>query len=649
MKNGIKKSLLFYLFTVLLTCISAAVLLGCGGKSDNGKEKPIENEETVIALTEYSISIKTGETYAIEVLNAEGEIEFSSRNVSVATVDGNGTVTGVADGETVIDVECGNDSLELNVTVTESLAEGVDFRLNAVSSQIYVGYELTLTPKITIGRETADNSDYTFTYSSSAEAVATVSDTGKVRGVSAGNATVTASVTINGEEYSSEVSFRVIDLDVVNLSASSVTLSETGDYSTEKLDYEYKKYENGEFVVKDDVVPVWTSSDESVVTVDNGVITGVSAGTATVTVEIGGSDAVCEVKVYDYYAKIYDAAGFLDIDNHLDGYFELINDIDFAETEFLNPIGYVELPEANVKVADYGNNPDHVRTFNGHLDGNGYTVKNITHAVGTGNERFERLIFTKIGADGVVENIGFEIVNGNSTIVCGGGVAGSNLGTIRNVAVDLTISGIGMAYNEWGTAGIANLNFGLVSSCVANIRALNGVTYGSTVCLGGIINVNKGAKMENCLAVVNSAEVGVYSHTGSWGSVSGCAVVTDASEISANFNKALLSSSIWNTTGEVVPTLKNTKETVISAEKIYAGPDGANGVTLDLEGYVVGVRIDGKAVEYTVNGALLEIAPATLAGANREKGTLIVETDEYIRLYTLCYFNKEVIQPLAVV
>ena len=47
-----------------------------------------------------------------------------------------------------------------------------------------------------------------------------------------------------------------------------------------------------------DKTVTWTSSDESVVTVDNGKITAVKAGTATITVETGnGKKATCEVTV----------------------------------------------------------------------------------------------------------------------------------------------------------------------------------------------------------------------------------------------------------------------------------------------------------------------------------------------------------------
>ena len=41
----------------------------------------------------------------------------------------------------------------------------------------------------------------------------------------------------------------------------------------------------------------WTSDDESVATVENGVVTAVAEGTATITAEAGGKTSTCTVTV----------------------------------------------------------------------------------------------------------------------------------------------------------------------------------------------------------------------------------------------------------------------------------------------------------------------------------------------------------------
>ena len=42
----------------------------------------------------------------------------------------------------------------------------------------------------------------------------------------------------------------------------------------------------------------WTSSDETIATVKNGVVTAVSDGTATITAAVGKKSASCKIKVY---------------------------------------------------------------------------------------------------------------------------------------------------------------------------------------------------------------------------------------------------------------------------------------------------------------------------------------------------------------
>lgn len=55
---------------------------------------------------------------------------------------------------------------------------------------------------------------------------------------------------------------------------------------------------------------IWTSSNPSVATVDNGTVKGVSIGTATITATVGGQTATCEVSVVYYDLIIKGNDGF---------------------------------------------------------------------------------------------------------------------------------------------------------------------------------------------------------------------------------------------------------------------------------------------------------------------------------------------------
>ena len=637
------------LFFAMLACLGLGALTACKENppesTGNGNNSTSESPSVdLVELQTYEANIQTGETVQIEVLNWNGNITFTSQNSNIATVDENGLVSGIADGTAVIEVVCGEDTLIFIVNVAEALKGAVNFRLATDSAQIYVGYQLTLSPILTIGGQNEAVSNYSVVYQSSNANIAAV-EAGVVTGIAEGEVVIKAIITIDGVEYETTANLNVIEISVVTLDKDAVTLSKEGTFQEAKLSYTYKKYEQGSFVETESPTPVWTSSNEGIVTVDgDGNLSGISAGTATITLVCGKASAACEVTVREYYAKIFDVNGFLDIGNHLNGYFELMNDIDCSGIVFENPFGYVgELDgiDAETKINNYDS---YSIPFTGSLNGNGYSIRNLSHVVGVGDERFERAIFARVGAEGIIENIGFDVVNANSTAVMAAGITCINYGTIRNVAVNMTLSGIGTSFNQWGTAGIANLNYGKVSSCVVNVQALNGVKYAGTVCLGGIINTNRGGKVSSSLALVNSDEVLVVSHTGSWGTVSGCAVTDSTADIVNVFDKALLSSAVWNTTGDVLPVLKTEKQTVISDKIVYTGLNGNAGIRLEMEESetILSVSLNGKDIPYTVQNNLIVVSPDELSGETNDVDTLIVQTDAIVYLFQVKYFALEV-------
>lgn len=84
----------------------------------------------------------------------------------------------------------------------------------------------------------------------------------------------------------------------ISLEESSVSLT---DYDPVELEYTVTPSNTTDLVS-------WSSSDSTVVTVSNGVITPVGIGTATVTVSCGNQSASCTVEVSIAYAESYQAA-----------------------------------------------------------------------------------------------------------------------------------------------------------------------------------------------------------------------------------------------------------------------------------------------------------------------------------------------------
>ncbi len=137
--------------------------------------------------------------------------------------------------------------------------------------------------------EVSDGSDVV--WSSSNDSVATVSAAGIVRGVSAGTATITATANGVSETCSVTVEDITIFLDKTELSLDIETESKKSATLVATI-------KNGSTVLNEEVV--WSSSDNEVATVDqNGTVTAVAVGSATITAKRsqGNATATCQVTV----------------------------------------------------------------------------------------------------------------------------------------------------------------------------------------------------------------------------------------------------------------------------------------------------------------------------------------------------------------
>ncbi len=158
--------------------------------------------------------------------------------------------------------------------------------------------ELTLeagrTVTLTATVAPADATDKSVTWASSNESVATVSANGKVTAVAEGAATITVKTADGG--FTKTCTVTVTPGTTQPLPVTAVTLDK------EKLALEV----GGEATLvatvtpdnADDKTVTWTSSDSNIASVDeNGKVTAVAAGTATITATAGNQTATCEVTV----------------------------------------------------------------------------------------------------------------------------------------------------------------------------------------------------------------------------------------------------------------------------------------------------------------------------------------------------------------
>jgi uncharacterized protein YjdB len=200
-------------------------------------------------------------------------VVWASSNANVATVDANGMVNAVAPGSATITGTAEGKSDAATFTVTQGTVASVAVTPNPVS--------ITVGQSSQLQAAAHDASGITITgrpvsWSSGNTAIATVSESGLVKGVAAGTTTITA--TIDGKTGSTPVT-------VTNIPVASVAVQPTSTSVAQGSSVQFfatVKDANGTVVT--DRVVAWTSSNEAVATVSpGGVVTGKGAGNATIT------------------------------------------------------------------------------------------------------------------------------------------------------------------------------------------------------------------------------------------------------------------------------------------------------------------------------------------------------------------------------
>lgn len=206
---------------------------------------------------------------------------WRSSDEKIATVSQTGAVTAIAVGTCTVSVSY--DDKSASCTVRVSPVPVASITLTPSSSEILIDETVQL--QATILPENA--SAQTIEWKSSRPAVATVSDSGLVTGISVGSCTITA--TADGKEATCRITVLPVPVTDIEVDPTSREL-----------------YIGEDFTIEATVLPAnatdqdvqWRSSDEAVATVTSyGLVEAEGEGSCTITAYIGDVEASCEVTV----------------------------------------------------------------------------------------------------------------------------------------------------------------------------------------------------------------------------------------------------------------------------------------------------------------------------------------------------------------
>ena len=261
---------------------------------------------TEVDITNNSLFLNAGETTQLSVVvkpdNATNKkVEYSTTNANVATVDANGLVKAVGEGRAYIYAKSADgpsDSVYVYVRKAAPQPPKEVKVTNVSVDRRYLTLEEGENYTLTATVSPADATNKTVNYSSSDSRVATVDANGNITAVKAGSAYIYAK-SVDGPYAYSYVTVKEkaapqppAEVKVTNITLDTRYLRLDAG---EKRELRYTVYPYN----ATDKTLTWTSSNENVATVENGVITAIGRGSAYITAtSTNGVQTTCYVDVY---------------------------------------------------------------------------------------------------------------------------------------------------------------------------------------------------------------------------------------------------------------------------------------------------------------------------------------------------------------
>jgi uncharacterized protein YjdB len=294
--------------TIILAVVAAAAmaitLVGCGVKITNiavPDAITVEKGEAVVLPVTFGTddapavtpeTAATGESAETDEKLAKAAskltVEWTSSDESVATVDATGMVVAVSAGEADITASVTDSEMSAVCKVTVKVAakditvpDNLDVKLNDGNETTV---EATVSP--------ADATDVKVSYASTDEAVATVDKDGRVQVLQPGEYDIVTTLTQEDkkvvEKKTHIKAYYEVEGITLDKTEGILTAGNTVTLNATVLPEE----------IADETIVTWTSSDEKVATVDeNGKVTAIAAGEATITANAGEKSTTYKLTV----------------------------------------------------------------------------------------------------------------------------------------------------------------------------------------------------------------------------------------------------------------------------------------------------------------------------------------------------------------
>jgi trimeric autotransporter adhesin len=260
-----------------------AIFIGCK-KSDIAPETPAATVAERIELTPTSSALMVAATKTLTVkffnnLGVEASLPatavWSSLNTAIATVSATGLITGVAAGQTSIKLSYNSISATALITVTPTTVPE-QLLINATTNTVIVGNTITFTLSYTNNQGMTAPVPAGVVWSSSNSTIASVSQTGVITGIAAGQALITA--TLNGVTTTSANVTVSASQERIEINPGTISLMQG---NTANFTVAYFNAAGQSLPVPSGLV--WSSNNTAIVTINQqGMISTIGAGQTTI-------------------------------------------------------------------------------------------------------------------------------------------------------------------------------------------------------------------------------------------------------------------------------------------------------------------------------------------------------------------------------